>query len=130
MSKQLSKSCGRTSVARWAGERLACIGDGVFDTEIRSCLRYSLSTELYSKDTHFLLELIQNADDNTYLEGIQPTLNVSLESDWLVIECNEVGFSEANVRALCKSGASTKNDRKGYIGTSRQIIIVFASSSS
>lgn len=25
-----------------------------------------LSTELYSKDTHFVLELVQNADDNSY----------------------------------------------------------------
>ena len=27
---------------------------------------HRLSTELYSKDTHFVLELVQNADDNTY----------------------------------------------------------------
>ena len=28
-----------------------------------------LSRDLYSKDTHFVLELIQNADDNTYPEN-------------------------------------------------------------
>ena len=35
------------------------------------------------------------------------------------IDCNEVGFSKANVEALCRIGASTKKDKertKGYIG--------------
>ena len=29
-----------------------------------------LSKDLYSKDTHFVLELIQNADDNSYHEDL------------------------------------------------------------
>lgn len=29
-----------------------------------------LSAELYSRDTHFVLELVQNADDNKYPEGV------------------------------------------------------------
>jgi len=28
----------------------------------------------HSRDTHFVLELIQNADDNAYAEGVHPTL--------------------------------------------------------
>ena len=32
-----------------------------------------LSKELYSKDSHFVLELIQNADDNSYTD-LTPTL--------------------------------------------------------
>ena len=33
-----------------------------------------LSHELYSHDTHFVLELVQNADDNSYQSDILPTL--------------------------------------------------------
>ena len=29
-----------------------------------------LSAELYSRDTHFVLELVQNADDNAYPSGV------------------------------------------------------------
>ncbi|TCD66329.1 hypothetical protein EIP91_001478 [Steccherinum ochraceum] len=76
----------------------------------------SLSNELYSKATHFLLEFIQNADDNVYPSQAVPTLRITLEPGWLVIECNEVGFTAENVKALCKIGASTKKGQEGYIG--------------
>uniref|UniRef100_A0A7N0U757 Uncharacterized protein n=1 Tax=Kalanchoe fedtschenkoi TaxID=63787 RepID=A0A7N0U757_KALFE len=33
----------------------------------------NLSAELYAKDVHFLMELIQNAEDNEYPEGVKPT---------------------------------------------------------
>ena len=29
-----------------------------------------LSKDLYSKDTHFVLELVQNADDNSYHDSL------------------------------------------------------------
>ncbi|MCL7025009.1 hypothetical protein MKW94_030026 [Papaver nudicaule] len=35
---------------------------------------HCLSQELYSQDSHFLLELVQNADDNVYSESTKPTL--------------------------------------------------------
>ena len=34
----------------------------------------TLSQDLYSKETHFVLELVQNADDNDYPEGSEPAL--------------------------------------------------------
>ncbi|KAJ6294322.1 hypothetical protein OIU76_022410 [Salix suchowensis] len=37
-----------------------------------------LSAELYAKDVHFLMELIQNAEDNEYLEEVDPSLEVFL----------------------------------------------------
>ncbi|KAH8077516.1 hypothetical protein BXZ70DRAFT_962644 [Cristinia sonorae] len=76
----------------------------------------SLSDELYSKASHFLLEFIQNADDNSYPEGVAPTLKIRLEPGWLIIQSNELGFTEENVKALCKIGASTKKNKEGYIG--------------
>ncbi|XP_067286203.1 uncharacterized protein wu:fj29h11 isoform X3 [Pseudorasbora parva] len=77
-----------------------------------------LSTELYSKDTHFVLELIQNADDNSYPEGgEQPALSFVVERDCISILNNECGFEERNVRAVCDVGRSTKGKHTyGYIG--------------
>nr|XP_020442679.1 uncharacterized protein LOC109952134 isoform X2 [Monopterus albus] len=78
-----------------------------------------LSTELYSKDTHFVLELIQNADDNSYLaeDGVIPALAFVVERDCITILNNETGFQDKNIRAICDVGCSTKGKHKyGYIG--------------
>lgn len=34
-----------------------------------------LSEDLYKKQTHFILELVQNADDNHYSNGVVPKLS-------------------------------------------------------
>ncbi|XP_026207843.1 uncharacterized protein wu:fj29h11 isoform X2 [Anabas testudineus] len=78
-----------------------------------------LSTELYSKDTHFVLELIQNADDNSYPTeaGVVPALAFVVERDCITVLNNETGFQEKNIRAICDVGCSTKGKHKyGYIG--------------
>ncbi|XP_032900561.1 protein NO VEIN-like isoform X2 [Amblyraja radiata] len=79
-----------------------------------------LSTELYSKDTHFVLELIQNADDNKYptFDGeAAPSLLFVVERDCIILLNNECGFEEKNIRAICDVGCSTKGKHKyGYIG--------------
>lgn len=73
----------------------------------------------------FLLELIQNADDNHYSSRVTPSLTLSLyERDcrrYFHTDCNEVGFTIGQVDALAGLGKSTKsvdkNSRqKGYIG--------------
>nr|XP_046232573.1 protein NO VEIN isoform X2 [Scatophagus argus] len=78
-----------------------------------------LSTELYSKDTHFVLELIQNADDNGYPSetGFVPALAFVVERHCITVLNNETGFQEKNIRAICDVGRSTKGKHKyGYIG--------------
>lgn len=83
-----------------------------------------LSLELYSKDTHFVLELIQNADDNSYSTGTEgacgatpPSLKFMVGEDSILVLNNEVGFTESNIRAICDVGKSTKGaHRSGYIG--------------
>ena len=82
---------------------------------------HRLSTELYSRDTNFVLELVKNADDNSYPENISdtgyPSLVFVLERDKIVVLNNEVGFMENNIRALCDVGRSTKGAHGyGYIG--------------
>lgn len=85
-----------------------------------------LSEGLYSEDVHFILELIQNAEDNSYRENIKPDLVFRLlpespvwarESDGcLLIVNNESGFSEEDVKFLCSVGGTKKTKREGYIG--------------
>jgi hypothetical protein len=75
-----------------------------------------LSKDLYSKKSHFILELIQNADDNDYARGVVPQLTFNLTPHRLVLLNNEIGFSERNVQALCSVGDSSKAKKSGYIG--------------
>ncbi|TVU25271.1 hypothetical protein EJB05_27763, partial [Eragrostis curvula] len=86
-----------------------------------------LSQELYSKDVHFLMELVQNAEDNEYPSGVAPSLEFLITSkditgtgasSTLLIFNNEKGFSSSNVDSICRVGRSTKkgNRHHGYIG--------------
>ncbi|KAK1592457.1 hypothetical protein Q3G72_025242 [Acer saccharum] len=78
---------------------------------------HCLSQELYSQDSHFLLELVQNADDNMYPENAEPTLTFILQESGITVLNNELGFSAQNIRALCDVGNSTKKGSgAGYIG--------------
>ncbi|ERN06243.1 uncharacterized protein LOC18434435 [Amborella trichopoda] len=87
----------------------------------------NLSAELYSKDIHFLMELIQNAEDNTYEPGVDPSLEFLVTSNditktgassTLLVFNNEKGFSRKNIESICSVGRSTKagNRQSGYIG--------------
>ncbi|CAI9117666.1 OLC1v1019113C2 [Oldenlandia corymbosa var. corymbosa] len=78
---------------------------------------HCLSQELYSQDSHFLLELVQNADDNLYPRNVEPSLMFILQEKGIIVLNNEIGFSAENIRALCDVGSSTKKDlNAGYIG--------------
>lgn len=84
----------------------------------------TLAEDLYSKKTHFIFELIQNAEDNDYANGITPTLRfrineIEIEGKRqiaLIVENNETGFQKEHVDAICKVGQSTKLKAQGYIG--------------
>lgn len=91
-------------------------GARYLQTELNSALEL-LSKELYSTKSHFVLELIQNADDNHYAPDIKPSLTLRVSPTNLIVENNEVGFIDENVDAICRVGASTKSKQKsGYIG--------------
>lgn len=82
-----------------------------------------MSHDLYQKPTHFLLELIQNADDNAYSPDVTPSLNLVLsgaQTRTLRIDCNEFGFTFEQIEALSDVGASTKRTisrrQRSYIG--------------
>jgi hypothetical protein len=48
------------------------------ERDLRAALR-NLAEELNAKETHFILELLQNAEDNTYPDGAEPELRISVE---------------------------------------------------
>ena len=78
----------------------------------------SLSKQLNEKSTHCLLELLQNADDNIYTRST-PALNFIYKPGILRVDCNEDGFTAANIEAICDVHKSTKagqNRSAGYIG--------------
>lgn len=93
--------------------------------DLRGSLQ-QLSEGLYSEDVHFIFELIQNAEDNAYADGIAPALSFRLmrtdptnspgAQGALILQNNETGFNETNVDALCAVGRSTKTKQGGYIG--------------
>jgi hypothetical protein len=73
---------------------------------------------MYHSVVHFILELIQNADDAKFpqIEGHVPTLAFTLDQNTsqLVVRCNQIGFTDSDVRALCHVGHSNKTT--GQIG--------------
>ncbi|KAJ0371881.1 hypothetical protein COL154_000567 [Colletotrichum chrysophilum] len=83
-----------------------------------------LSEQLYNKDMHFILELIQNADDNAYGASTIPSFGMRLDKNdgdcTFQTGCNEVGFIVHQIDALCRIASSTKKNEKdvrtGYIG--------------
>jgi hypothetical protein len=61
-------------------------------------------------------ELIQNADDNTYLASAVPTLSIRSDATCITTINNERGFSPSDLTALCNVGCSSKSGEKGKIG--------------
>ena len=76
-----------------------------------------LSIDLFSEQGHFVLELIQNADDNQYAPDCVPTLRFILSSERILVYNNEIGFQPHHISAICDVGKSTKGKHKqGYAG--------------
>ncbi|KAI3906203.1 hypothetical protein MKW92_001613 [Papaver armeniacum] len=87
----------------------------------------NLAAELYAKDVHFLMEIIQNAEDNEYSDGVKPSLEFVMTTTditatgapaTLLVCNNEKGFSSKNIDSICSVGRSTKKGHRerGYIG--------------
>ncbi len=69
-----------------------------------------LSDTTYEDRKHFLLELIQNADDAHY--DTQPTIHFKIYNDYFAISYNESGFSMQDIFAITDTGGSTKTTSK------------------
>ncbi|EFW15019.1 hypothetical protein CPSG_08207 [Coccidioides posadasii str. Silveira] len=78
-----------------------------------------LAKQLYKTNTRFLMELIQNADDNRYRRDVSPSLTLSYRKMHLRVDCNELGFAPEDVDSICRIGGSQKGisaDRMDCIG--------------
>lgn len=84
-----------------------------------------LAKELYDSSTRFLLELLQNADDNKY--KLDPSFKLTYRPGALRIDNNEVGFTNANVEAICSIGNSTKRGKNHSHGCTGEKGIGFKS---
>ena len=64
--------------------------------------------------------MIQNVEDNQYSKAAtakqDPFLIFTLHPSRIVVDSNEDGFNEANVKAICSTSQSTKTNAQGYIG--------------
>lgn len=87
-----------------------------------------IAADLYKDSSHFLLELIQNADDNAYDDGVTPSATFFYRRDgFLFFACNEKGFTKANLRAICSANRSTKTLNKGKTGVTGEKGVGFKS---
>lgn len=97
-----------------------------------------LATNLYQETFHFVLEMIQNADDNTYPpvtpscpsyfkrailifflygQNVEPTLTFHLHLNGVLeISNNESGFVEKDLESICSLGLSSKKKDRSTIG--------------
>lgn len=75
-----------------------------------------LAEDLYRDDVHCISELLQNADDNSYADGVEPTWRLCHGGTVVWTANNEVGMSHADVRAICDTNNSSKRTESGRIG--------------
>ena len=53
-------------------------------------------------------ELLQNGDDNKYVQGVTPTVEFVVDTNAILVVNNEVGFQPSDIRSLCDIGNSSK----------------------
>ncbi|KAK3897311.1 hypothetical protein C8A05DRAFT_48025 [Staphylotrichum tortipilum] len=70
-----------------------------------------ISNELYPNPADFLLEILQNADNNTYESSVAPKLWITYWDDMLRFDTNEAGFNRADVDGICGVGRSSKKEK-------------------
>ncbi|KAF4999009.1 hypothetical protein F66182_16289 [Fusarium sp. NRRL 66182] len=58
----------------------------------------TLAQDLYTSESRFVYELIQNAEDNSYSRAHDnsPYIKFTLMPEEIIVENNELGFNEAN----------------------------------
>ena len=72
-----------------------------------------LSEDLYSNENHFVLELIQNADDNYYENGVTPFLKFIVDREKILVQNNKLILRNFTVDTYYYSPQKIKNE--GYI---------------
>ena len=84
------------SCASWPAAALATCpkswwGGGERSAGIPTQLKIPSPHPKYGSDVHFLMELVQNADDCSYAKGVQPQMEIRLSESDIAVTTNEVG---------------------------------------
>ncbi len=100
-------------------------GDSELSKANQMSMIKTLAEDLNKTNAHFIFELIQNAEDNTYetplpyisfqLTKTDPTCTKGSDGA-LIIENNEIGFNRNDVATICAVGQSKKRKKFGDIG--------------
>ena len=80
-----------------------------------------LSTGIFSKEVQFIYELIQNADDNSYFDGVVPSIFIDLNDVDLRFHNNEIGWQKQHITAACTVKLSTKEVRQQLLPSQSNI---------
>ncbi|KAF5654792.1 hypothetical protein F25303_1136 [Fusarium sp. NRRL 25303] len=79
-----------------------------------------LARNIYGSGARFVFELLQNAEDNSFLKADDknepPFISFQIHPKHIVVECNEDGFTSLDLKAICSVGESTKTAKHGYVG--------------
>ncbi|KAF5570430.1 ATPase-like ATP-binding domain-containing protein [Fusarium phyllophilum] len=79
-----------------------------------------LAKQIYGSGARFVFELLQNAEDNIFNKAHKaealPFVSFKIYPEKIIVECNEDGFTESDLQAICAVGQSTKSAHHGYIG--------------
>ncbi|KAL5608429.1 hypothetical protein FOBRF1_008926 [Fusarium oxysporum] len=79
-----------------------------------------LAKQIYGSGARFVFELLQNAEDNIFKKAREakalPFVSFKIYPNKIIVECNEDGFTEPDLQAICAVGQSTKSASHGYIG--------------
>ncbi|KAF5589156.1 ATPase-like ATP-binding domain-containing protein [Fusarium pseudocircinatum] len=79
-----------------------------------------LAKQIYTCGARFVFELLQNAEDNIFEKSRKaealPFVSFKIYPNKIIVECNEDGFEEPHLQAICAVGRSTKSASHGYIG--------------
>lgn len=81
---------------------------------------YRLAKQIYGSGARFVFELLQNAEDNLFDKAAAskalPFISFKIHPNHIIVDCNEDGFTEPDLQAICAVGQSTKSTSHGYIG--------------
>jgi hypothetical protein len=86
-----------------------------YDSLLQSTSRI-LAPGIYCNDAvHFIYELLQNADDNEYGEGVTPSVIIEINQTEMRFHTNERGWKEEHITAVCALCGSSKEVRRTVV---------------
>jgi hypothetical protein len=82
-----------------------------YDSLLRNTTRFLASGIYFNDAVHFIYELIQNADDSEFAEGVTPSVIIEINQTEMRFHTNEKGWQEEHIVAACALCESSKEVR-------------------